>query len=167
MEPSLVPQQTKGLSLFFSLCFAFCERLALWIRLVGAVWLPSTRCLTGCFHVVVFCIGGGKKTNVIWSERKLQYVQFLNGNEHSTHLGVCAKRGLGARKEILFLWFFFLHMDVCFSELRWQIVFKPVDISLNVRFYVFLRSTRDIALRRSFAFWSGCETIRSSMNLNM
>lgn len=78
-----------------------------------------------CFNVFVFCIRGIKMMHLGWKEP--QYVQFLNGEEHSRVGCFVQNVACGLWKQFLFLCFpLFAFGCFCFSELRWLIVFKAV-----------------------------------------
>lgn len=145
---------------FRLVCFSVCALFPAngsWIMFATAarLWHLKTCKWMGCFIVFVFT-----GINMMYFlSKELQYVQFLNGNEHST-VGCSAKWSLRAMKNILF-WccISFGRADVCFSELRWLIVFKAADISICIHFYVFL-SLWELT---TFAFLEWCEAVSGEL----
>lgn len=82
-----------------------------------------------CFNVFVFCIRGIKMMHLGWKEP--QYVQFLNGEEHSRVGCLCRMWPVGYGNNILFYVFLFLHLDVfVFLSFDDWLYLRQLDISV-------------------------------------
>lgn len=128
MKPSLIPQQTKGFSLlsFLSLCFVFCRRLFESCLVVTArLWRLKT-CRK--WDVLLFCVLCQRnKNDAFWLQGAETYVQFLNGNEHST-VGCLCKKPVSYERIFSFYLFF-----LC----TWMFLFLSFDDWLYLRQQIF------------------------------